>query len=162
MSHRGESCSIITDAFTVYIRRLSSKYIAMSSIDEESQCSPIKVKQVSSLDSQDHDHDAIVEAEPTHGCFTRFFIGILSLFSIGSVGYILTHYVLAPIEYVAFLSAKCTVCSFCCPTSIARTFRNVALSPIRWARIAMTGVGHIDCWTHPSWPFRPTAKPYTN
>lgn len=125
--------------------------------DEENQLSP--KKKVAGADSAD---DASFEPEPAHGCLVRLVLGILSALSVGSVGYILIHYILAPIHYIGFLAAKCTVCGVCCPPTIARTFRNIALTPIRWARLAALGVGHIECWTHPAWPFRPAMKPYTS
>lgn len=106
--------------------------------------------------------DISSDPEPTHGYCTRCLLAALSVFSVASALFLLTHYVLAPLEYIGFVCAKCVACNFCCPASVGRTFRNILLSPIRWARLAATGAGHIECWTHPTWPFRPASKPYTS
>ena len=93
-------------------------------------------------------------SEPIHGCFSRLLMCLLSLCSIATIAWAALEYILAPVQYVALLSTKCILCTYCCPPSVHRCFRNLAMTPLRWLRIALTGVGHIECWTHPAWPFR--------
>lgn len=127
--------------------------------DLESQRSPSKSKlcQEASLDDEIIAHDP----EPTHGYVARCIFCLLSLSYLATAGYLFTHYIFAPLEYLAFVSAKCTLCACCCPISVGRTFRNIALTPFRWARLAILGIGHIECWNHPVWPFRPSSKSCT-
>ncbi len=103
---------------------------------------------------EDESEDGSIDPEPTHSCANRLLIAMLSIVSFISIWIIFTEYITSPIAYLALVVAKCTVCTCFCPNFIQRSFRNIAVTPCRWARIALTGVGHIECWTHPAWPYR--------
>jgi hypothetical protein len=104
--------------------------------------------------SDEENEEEVGETEPVHGCIRRILLGLLSSMSMASILYFLIEFVVSPIHYIALLAFKCCICTYCCPEFIHRFVRNVGLTPCRWARISATGVGHIECWTHPAWPFR--------
>lgn len=99
---------------------------------------------------------ANVEDEPEHGCCTRVLCFPASAAVCIPAGLFLAfEAVSAPIQFLALVICKATICNCCCPDNIHHTFRNIICSPCRWMRISCTGKGHIVCWKHPAWPFRP-------
>lgn len=108
--------------------------------------------------SDDEREEECVEPEPAHSTMSRIVWGSMSALSVACIWYIFAFWITSPIEYLIILTLKLTVCGFCCPHSVQKIFRNVSLSPIRWARIAVVGSGHADCWSQQVWPFRSNMK----
>ena len=95
------------------------------------------------------------EPEPVHGCCVRIIMAPAALVAfVPATAFAVAELVTAPIQCLALVVCKLTICNCCCPDSIHHCFRNVVFSPCRWCRICATGKGHVVCWKHPAWPFR--------
>ncbi len=114
--------------------------------------------------------------EPEHGTCCRIIMFPLSIcICVPAALFLVVEAVTTPIQLVGMVLCKLTVCKCCCPDAVHHTARNVLCSPCRWMRISCTGrgvtflcveffcpyqlivfvSGHVSCWKHPAWPFRP-------